>query len=112
MDNATREALLNDFAKRCFRNMADRDYVHARLAYRSKLVSQFLSSSLHCLEKYAKAILLFNRVDGTRQYLLVRSRNTTKSHRQPIRMVTRSATSVTEPQPDTSGEKSHRQDAP
>jgi hypothetical protein len=55
--------LLNTFAHRCFRDTADRDYVAARLAYRARLVPQFLWSSLHCLEKYAKCILLLNRVD-------------------------------------------------
>jgi hypothetical protein len=56
--------LVNDFAIRSFRDTADRDYVHARLAYRAKLIPQFLWSSLHCLEKYAKCILLLNRIDS------------------------------------------------
>jgi hypothetical protein len=56
------EVLLNDFAIRSFRDTADRDYIHARLAYRHRLVPQFLWSALHCLEKYAKGILLINRV--------------------------------------------------
>jgi hypothetical protein len=56
--------LLNDFAIRSFRDIADRDYVHARLAYRAQLVPQFLWSSLHCLEKYTKCILLLNRIDA------------------------------------------------
>lgn len=56
--------LLNTFAFRCFRDTGDRDYVAARLAYRARLVPQFLWSALHCLEKYAKCILLLNRVDG------------------------------------------------
>lgn len=42
--------------------MADRDYLHARLAYQSKLIPQFQWSALHCLEKYAKGILLLNRI--------------------------------------------------
>jgi hypothetical protein len=56
--------LLNDFAIRSFRNTADQDYIHARLAYKSGLIPQFLWSSLHCLEKYGKCILLLNRIDG------------------------------------------------
>lgn len=56
--------LVNNFAYRCFRDTGDRDYVAARLAYRTRLVPQFLWSSLHCLEKYAKCMLLLNRVDG------------------------------------------------
>lgn len=61
-----KDALINDFAIRCFRDTADQDYIHARLAYRSCLVPQFLWSSLHCLEKYAKCILLLNRIEGLR----------------------------------------------
>ncbi len=58
--------LVNDFALRSLRETADKDYVHARLAYRSKLVPQFLWSSLHALEKYVKCILVLNRIDATR----------------------------------------------
>lgn len=58
----SKNALINDFAIRCFRETGDRDYVHARLAYRADLIPQFLWSSLHCLEKYAKGILLLNRI--------------------------------------------------
>ena len=54
---------INDFARRCFRDTADRDYIHARLAYHARLVPQFLWSSLHCLEKYVKGILLMNRIE-------------------------------------------------
>ena len=61
-----RDSLLNDFAIRSFRDMVDRDYIHARLAYRARLIPQFLWSALHCLEKYAKCILLLNRVPAQR----------------------------------------------
>lgn len=60
----SKDALLNDFAIRCFRETADRDYILARLAYRAALIPQFLWSSLQCLEKYSKCILLLNRVKG------------------------------------------------
>lgn len=56
------DILLNDFATRSFRDTADRDYVHARLAYRARLIPQFQWSALHCLEKYAKGMLLLNRI--------------------------------------------------
>lgn len=56
------ETLLNEFARRCFRDTADRDYIHARLAYRARLVQPFLWSSIHCLEKYVKGILMYNRI--------------------------------------------------
>lgn len=58
------EAKINSYAIRCFRETADRDYVHARLAYRNMLSPQFRWSSLHCLEKYGKCILLLNRIDS------------------------------------------------
>src|ERR1700722_242420 len=54
-------AMLNDFATRCFRDVADSDYILARMALRARLVPQFLWSSLQAVEKYLKAILLYNR---------------------------------------------------
>lgn len=62
MPSTHQDAVLNTFAIRSFRDTADRDYVHARLAYRARLVPQFQWSALHCLEKYAKGILVLNRV--------------------------------------------------
>lgn len=53
---------INSFAIRAFRETADKDYVHARMAYKASLVPQFLWSSLHALEKYAKCILILNRI--------------------------------------------------
>lgn len=53
---------LNDIAIRCFRDMADQDYIAARLAYRAGLHPQFFWSSQQALEKYLKCILLINRV--------------------------------------------------
>lgn len=57
---------INSFATRCFRNMADQDYIAARLSYRNKLIVQFQTSSHMALEKYLKAILLYNRVKARR----------------------------------------------
>lgn len=65
MNNYSVDVRINHFAIRSFRDTADRDYIHARLAYQARLIPQFLWSSLHCLEKYAKCILLLNRIDGT-----------------------------------------------
>ena len=62
MPSTSQDAVLNTFALRSFRDTADRDYIHARLAYRARLVPQFQWSALHCLEKYAKGILLLNRI--------------------------------------------------
>jgi len=53
---------INSFAHRSFRNTADKDYIHARMAYQGDLYPQFLWSSIHALEKYVKCILLLNRV--------------------------------------------------
>ncbi|EHJ9995261.1 hypothetical protein [Vibrio parahaemolyticus] len=54
---------INSFAQRSFRDNADRDYIHARMAYRAQLYPQFLWSSLHALEKYAKCILILTRTE-------------------------------------------------
>ncbi|WP_158549005.1 HEPN domain-containing protein [Alloalcanivorax xenomutans] len=42
--------------------MADQDYIAARLSYRHGLYSQFHWQSLQAMEKYLKAILLYNRI--------------------------------------------------
>lgn len=56
------EILLNDFATRSFRDVADQDYIAARLSYRYGLIPQFHWQALQALEKYIKAILLYNRI--------------------------------------------------
>ena len=56
------EILVNDFAIRCFRETADKDYIAARMAYRARLIQPYLWSALHSLEKYMKGVLLLNRV--------------------------------------------------
>ncbi|MFP5390732.1 MAG: hypothetical protein ACLGI6_04185 [Gammaproteobacteria bacterium] len=53
---------INDFARRAFRDIADMDYIAARLAIRASLFPQFLWSSLQAFEKYFKYILLVNRI--------------------------------------------------
>lgn len=54
---------VNYFAERAFRDIADKDYIHARMAYRASLFPQFHWSSLHALEKYAKCITLLTRIE-------------------------------------------------
>jgi hypothetical protein len=49
-------------ATRCFRDIADDDYIAARAAYRARLVVPFLWSSLQAIEKYLKCILIINDV--------------------------------------------------
>lgn len=56
------DTLLNDFAIRSFRDMADGDYIAARMALRAGLMHQFLWSSQQAIEKYLKCILLLNRI--------------------------------------------------
>lgn len=53
---------LNDFAIRCFRDQADQEYILARISYRKRFFSQYHWSALQAVEKYIKAILLFNRI--------------------------------------------------
>jgi HEPN domain-containing protein len=55
---------INDFANRSFRDHADQDYIMARIAYRKEFDQQFRWCSLQALEKYLKAILLYNRVSA------------------------------------------------
>jgi HEPN domain-containing protein len=49
-----------DLATRSFRNIADQDYIAARACYRLGLTIQFLFLSQQAIEKYFKAILLYN----------------------------------------------------
>jgi HEPN domain-containing protein len=58
----TTQARLNSFAIRSFRDVADQDYIAARMSYRTALYSQFHWSALQAVEKYIKGILLLNRV--------------------------------------------------
>ena len=57
-----KKILINDFAIRSFRDIADYDYISARMAYRAKLLPQFLWLGLQAIEKYLKCILLLNRI--------------------------------------------------
>lgn len=53
---------LNHFAIHSFRNVADADYIAARLAYRAQLPVQFLWACQQTFEKYLKFILFLERV--------------------------------------------------
>ncbi|EMQ4444902.1 TPA: HEPN domain-containing protein [Citrobacter freundii] len=61
----TEEIYLFDAARRSFRDMADQDYLSARLCYKNKLTFQFLWMAQQAVEKYIKAILLFNKIPVT-----------------------------------------------
>lgn len=58
---------LNDYATRSLLYTADQDYISARASYKASLIEPFLWSSLHAIEKYLKAILLFNAIEKTRK---------------------------------------------
>lgn len=53
---------INNFAERSFRDIADGDYIAARLACSNELLDQFKWSALQAIEKYFKYILLVNRI--------------------------------------------------
>jgi HEPN domain-containing protein len=53
---------INTFAIRSFRDVADRDYIAARLVFRADLMPQFLWAGQQAVEKYLKAILCFYRI--------------------------------------------------
>jgi HEPN domain-containing protein len=55
------DAWIDEFVNSSFRDAADEDYVAARAAYRMDLSHAFLWNSLQAVEKYIKAILLYNR---------------------------------------------------
>ena len=50
----------NSFITLSFRDVADRDYISARILFRNGLYEQFQWSGLQAIEKYLKAILLFH----------------------------------------------------
>ena len=64
IDNNEIDRRINDFAIRAFRDVADRDYLAARLACRADLIPQFLWSAQQAIEKYLKCILLLNRIQA------------------------------------------------
>lgn len=64
---AITDRLLNEFALRSFRDIADGDYIAARMAYRAELLLQAFWASQQALEKYIKGILLFRRIPCTKR---------------------------------------------
>lgn len=53
--------ILLDAARYCFFDMADKDYLAARLCFKHDLIFQYLWMSQQCCEKYLKCILLLNQ---------------------------------------------------
>jgi hypothetical protein len=62
------DGAINDFAIRSFRNIADGDYIAARMACRAVLLPQFLWGSQQAIEKYLKCILLLNRIPARKVF--------------------------------------------
>ena len=56
-----RDRELNSWAFRSFRDVADGDYIAARMAYRAQLPVQFLWASQQAIEKYLKCALFIRR---------------------------------------------------
>jgi HEPN domain-containing protein len=52
---------LDEIAYKCFRDVADEDYICARMAFKAGLCINFHWLSLQSIEKYLKCILLLNR---------------------------------------------------
>lgn len=73
------EVLLNDFATRSFRDVADCDYIAARLSFRAQLVQQFLWQSLQAIEKYLKCILVLNRIKAPKCHDIAKILNEVES---------------------------------
>jgi HEPN domain-containing protein len=53
-------AVRRSLVRECLVDMGDRDYLAARISWRTRLPEQFLWSALQTVEKALKAILLFN----------------------------------------------------
>jgi hypothetical protein len=53
---------LNTFAFRSFRDVADADYIAARMAYRAQLAVQLFWASQQAIEKYLKCALFIRRI--------------------------------------------------
>jgi len=60
MTLSNEEKIVISFATECFRNVADKDYIAARMIYRLNLIEQFQWIALQAIEKYLKSILLYN----------------------------------------------------
>ncbi|QIN33805.1 hypothetical protein [Legionella longbeachae] len=60
----TLDQALDEIAYRCFRDMADQDYILARVSYKLNLPTNFNWCSLQAIEKYLKCILLLHRIEA------------------------------------------------
>jgi len=72
LDMTEEDKLINNFAIRSFRDIADGDYISARMASRSQLVVQYIWASQQAIEKYLKCILLLNRIPAAEMKHMLR----------------------------------------
>ena len=56
----------NDFIDRSFRDVADADYIAARICWKRQLDFQFYWMAEQAVEKYLKGIMLYSRIDVRR----------------------------------------------
>lgn len=83
----TLDRQINSFAMASFRDMADGDYITARMACRAGLMPQFLWSAQQAFEKYLKCILLINRIPATNVgHNLVRAMELTRKVSYPPKL--------------------------
>lgn len=61
LSNLDKEALINECGK-YFRDIADEDYIAARLLFRSWFHEQYIILWQQAIEKYLKSILLYNKI--------------------------------------------------
>ena len=57
----SKDADINNFIDRSFRDIADQDYISARMSFHYYLFIPFIWLASQAIEKYLKAILLYNR---------------------------------------------------
>lgn len=60
----TLDQALDEIAYRCFRDMADQDYILARVSYKLNFPTNFNWCALQAIEKYLKCILLLQRIEA------------------------------------------------
>lgn len=65
-DEKYNQIKINDYIDRSFRDIADQDYIASRALFEQGLELQALWYGLQAIEKYVKAILLYNRISAKR----------------------------------------------
>lgn len=77
---------LNAIAREEFRDLADYDYISARISFRLSLREQFYWSGLQAVEKYLKAILLFSgqKIENIRHHVAAANEQITRLARVPL----------------------------